>query len=645
MHYTKLISEEHFTAGRPLVIVLPLAEEGTTNEKVGYLIEELHTSGRWPILVYNISYMWNGNMYTEINQHGSYIILTSGPCFVSELYIRNFWQQLKELIYHNNREHSWNPRAKFVVPVMSNCTQVENTNISRTILEHLWKFKVMNAAVLYLNSNKHAGNDLQQNTADSAQGTYLELHNWYPYENSDRCIPATVNVPVRIFTMENFSEFSRKDIFRGHFEKNFHGCRINVYVQDLFPVVYLNRHNSYNDPKYEFIDFTEWEIELSKVIGEELNMKLQIKEHSLGEDLEYLFVTRVPVTFYLLDPLYEYTRSYFSLRFAWYTPCAVKYDRWSRFFNIFSVDMWICLALSLVLALITIRCISNYGHKSHLHQSTSYSNIFSVTYNIIAVLLSVSVNTQPRTAPLRLFFFCWVCYSVAISTVFQAYLTTFLIESGYEEPIRTIEQMLKSEKKFGIPIVDKTILYSHISDFVFPNTSDPVDSEIVKDAVQCPDQPTCFIWAAVYHNISTVVNDVTMKIYSVIGSWADENNRPLLCEVDGGFVRTLDFTMKVKKGTAFFEFIEDVLGHIVEGGIFMHIKELFIEKLRMESNFDIPTFADTYYAISMTHLQTAFYLLLLGYLLAVACFVTEIMWHRYRSKGRGPTVTCLSRNK
>ena len=38
MHYTKLISEEHFTAGRPLVIVLPLEEEGSTKKEVGYLI-------------------------------------------------------------------------------------------------------------------------------------------------------------------------------------------------------------------------------------------------------------------------------------------------------------------------------------------------------------------------------------------------------------------------------------------------------------------------------------------------------------------------------------------------------------------------------------------------------------------------------
>jgi hypothetical protein len=61
----------------------------------------------------------------------------------------------------------------------------------------------------------------------------------------------------------------------------------------------------------------------------------------------------------------------------------------------------------------------------------------------------VPVNTQPRSAPLRLFFFCWVCYSFAISTVFQAYFTTFLIETGYEEPIKTVEQMLASDMKFG----------------------------------------------------------------------------------------------------------------------------------------------------------------------------------------------------
>jgi hypothetical protein len=205
--------------------------------------------------------------------------------------------------------------------------------------------------------------------------------------------------------------------------------------------------------------------------------------------------------------------------------------------------------------------------------------------------------------------------------VFQANLTTFLIEPGYEDPIKTIEQMLKSEKQFGFSEWDGRVL--------FPNTSDPVDSAIVKNAVRCQQVHTCFIWASVYHNISTVLKEFNVDYYRARGDWTDENNRPLLCEIESGVVGKLDFAIRVKKGTLYFEVIDDVLGHIVEGGIYMHIRERHFEKLKMESKLDVPTSADTYYAINIGHLQTTFYLLMLGYVLAVACFVSEILWHRY----------------
>jgi hypothetical protein len=148
------------TAGSPLVIVLPLAEEGTNKEESEYLKKELHTSARWPILVYNVGFKMKGNMYNVMHQVGSNIILTSGPCFIRQLYIKNFSGHLNELIFGVNWEDSWNPRAKVVVPIMSNCTQVHYKNISRDILELMWKFKVMNAAFLFLKSNKHACNFL-----------------------------------------------------------------------------------------------------------------------------------------------------------------------------------------------------------------------------------------------------------------------------------------------------------------------------------------------------------------------------------------------------------------------------------------------------------------------------------------------------
>jgi hypothetical protein len=197
-----------------------------------------------------------------------------------------------------------------------------------------------------------------------------------------------------------------------------------------------------------------------------------------------------------------------------------------------------------------------------------------------------------------------------------------------------MEQMLKSKKKkFGFSEWEREIL--------FRNTSDPVDPTIVKNALQCSIYYTCFIRATVYHNISTILKYLEMEIYSAEENWTDKNNRTLLGEIEGRVVRTLDYVIIVKKGVPLFEFIDDVLQHIAEGGIFMHIIEMFFEKLKIESKLHVATFADTYYAINIRHLQTAFYLLMLGCVLAVASFFIEIMWHRYWSKGRGPTGTSV----
>jgi hypothetical protein len=205
--------------------------------------------------------------------------------------------------------------------------------------------------------------------------------------------------------------------------------------------------------------------------------------------------------------------------------------------------------------------------------------------------------------------------------VFQAYLTTFLIEPGYEETIKNRDQMLKSEKKFAL---------SHGYGRFFDDTSDPVDSTIRNHALNCLNVTTCFIWAAVHHNISTIIYDLEMETYLRREDWTDENNRPLLCELEDGVVRTTDLALLFRKGSPFFEVIDNVVGRIVEGEIFMQIKKRSFVKEHVKTKFDFNIFDDTYSTINIRHLQAAFYFLILGYVLAVVCFVTEIMWHRYR---------------
>jgi hypothetical protein len=79
-----------------------------------------------------------------------------------------------------------------------------------------------------------------------------------------------------------------------------------------------------------------------------------------------------------------------------------------------------------------------------------------------------------------------------------------------------------------------------------------INSLAKSECLHCFHKHLCFIWATVYKNISIVIKDLDMEIYRARGDWTDENNRHLLCEMEGGIVRTLNFAMAVRKGTPIF---------------------------------------------------------------------------------------------
>jgi hypothetical protein len=95
------------------------------------------------------------------------------------------------------------------------------------------------------------------------------------------------------------------------------------------------------------------------------------------------------------------------------------------------------------------------------------------------------------------------------------------------------------------------------------------------------------------------------------------DNRPLLCELKDGVVGKVDVGFLVNEGIPFLEYINDAIGHIVEGRIFMKLKKLFFEKQKTDSGFDSYALDDTSFAYSIRQMQTAFYLLLLRYALAL----------------------------
>jgi hypothetical protein len=91
-----------------------------------------------------------------------------------------------------------------------------------------------------------------------------------------------------------------------------------------------------------------------------------LKDDNKVENLKGFPFLLVGIFFVGNSPFHSFidcTHSYITVRFVWYTQYAVKYERWSRYCNVFSVDMWICFNLPLVLAVITVHYISNWGTR------------------------------------------------------------------------------------------------------------------------------------------------------------------------------------------------------------------------------------------------------------------------------------------
>jgi hypothetical protein len=90
-----------------------------------------------------------------------------------------------------------------------------------------------------------------------------------------------------------------------------------------------------------------------------------------------------------------------------------------------------------------------------------------------------------------------------------------------------------------------------------------------------------------------------------------------LCELEDGGVESVGLVLLVIKGSPLLEFINDIIQHIVESGILTYIKKRDFPNEKIVSIWDDFAFYDTYTAFGISHLQTAFYILMLGYVLAL----------------------------
>ena len=249
-----------------------------------------------------------------------------------------------------------------------------------------------------------------------------------------------------------------------------------------------------------------------------------------------------------------------------------------------------------------------------------YRNFIDSITNIWAIFLGTGVHLMPHETPLRIFIFSWLCYSFAVETVFQSFLTSFLIEPIQVPYVNDLDELVKSKNKYG---------YAFFMERTFASSDDWQSKTIHQNKFICKNIDTCSKWVAYSRNYSVVLLDSMSDFAFASGLYCDSNGRLLMCLLKRGKVSLLHIGMVMKKGSLLLEKFNTIIDGVVEAGIFMQNIKLYLHERRLRSRrIKVKSLADEYCNLNLEHLQSAFYLLLFGHALSLA-IVTGEMFTNY----------------
>jgi hypothetical protein len=229
------------------------------------------------------------------------------------------------------------------------------------------------------------------------------------------------------------------------------------------------------------------------------------------------------------------------------------------------------------------------------------------------------VSTKPRASSLRWLFLAWVCFSIAFSTVFQTFLTTFVIDSGYKTPIQNTDELFD----LGIKLA-----YPPGYNFIFEAGEETEASKIQRNRVNCPLYEVCVTWAKYQKNVSILIDDGSAERHYAIGHYIGENSEPLVCRLEDGVVFTIGLIMVTLHGDPLIKRFAEIIDRVVEAGLYnywislnMNLDKILSRKIAIFNPFD------GYYSFNLYHMQAVFYLLLMGWSLSSICFIVELFYN------------------
>jgi hypothetical protein len=574
------------------------------------MLQNINEEILWPVEIYQ-PHIQKKQSFLGLQEYSNVCIMFTWSEQDERNIIINLTSQLENLI----AKGQMNTHARFFIIITDHVAAPGQTVLST--VEYLWtNFKIFDVLVLcpIINSDVNRSNGIRR----------FQFYSWFPFHSSgkqeilfDVCIPG-----------KNNQCDIGKNLFPSKIPPKFQNYNaITVFTDEIKPLVLLTKN--YTQGNRIILEFRGPEIDMLNFILEAINISFTYSSLRRGHTNDFLTLM-AELSAGRLDliigglPLHETLAAYgdpsfpyFFTGYKWYVPCPKSVPRIVKISGIFYPSAW----LALVASFITVSVVM-WGYGSLLKESKchAYKTLSDCIYNVWAVGFGVSVHHKPITSELKAIFLLWVCYCYVINTVFQTFFTSFLVDPGFENPIRNYDELLASGLDFGYGSGSESVFFENYTEFNRTETS--------FRSTQCLNYEECFLRILKGYNFATLQVEFFAKYFTDVYLPRREY---LLCSLND-YHRMLYIVMYLPKGSHILTPLNRVVRHTVESGLVLKwvggLEEVWKIKSVSMLKVDVRTVhrsADGFFVFNMSHLQIAFSSLTTGLVLSFVVLFVEML--------------------
>ncbi|XP_076069236.1 glutamate receptor ionotropic, kainate 1-like [Oratosquilla oratoria] len=291
----------------------------------------------------------------------------------------------------------------------------------------------------------------------------------------------------------------------------------------------------------------------------------------------------------------------------------------------FSFEVWLLLVAVVIAIGPVIFLFMECNRRANLSQETF--RLQEVVFSVFRAMMVQGNRLALKSFPIRLAFMCWYIFCILISALYGGTLTAFLIIPAYEKPINSLVDLVAEAKDSGFIL---TIMKDTSQESILKEAT----AGIYKDVWDFAFDPNKSHVATQTDGFSRALTEksgyITTKYISEIRTMRRGKH---LYYIGRETFYPQGFGIACPSGSPYRKVFETIIGsaspystdRLFEGGLVAKWCQDELVGTRSSTSDSDEGEQDVVQAIALDHLQAAFFLLALGYALALAILFLEVL--------------------